>query len=80
MIRCAFAGCLPFACLTAALVLSAALAPLLASRQATAPAPAPAQQAASPRERNVILVLVDGLRWQEVFSGAEAALIDKDIG
>lgn len=80
MIRCAFAGRLPFACLTAALVLSAALAPLLASRQATAPAPAPAQQAASPRERNVILVLVDGLRWQEVFSGAEAALIDKDIG
>lgn len=29
---------------------------------------------------NVILVTLDGLRWQELFSGAESKLIDKDIG
>lgn len=29
---------------------------------------------------NVILFLVDGLRWQEVFTGAEEALMNKDNG
>lgn len=30
--------------------------------------------------RNVILVLVDGLRWQEVFSGADETLMNKEFG
>jgi hypothetical protein len=37
----------------------------------------------APTERvtqNVVLVLVDGLRWQEVFRGADAALIDAPQG
>ncbi|MBL8809611.1 MAG: alkaline phosphatase family protein [Planctomycetaceae bacterium] len=29
---------------------------------------------------NVVLVTVDGLRWQEVFGGSEEALLDKDAG
>ena len=34
-----------------------------------------------PRQtRNVLLVMTDGLRWQEVFNGAEAALISKENG
>jgi hypothetical protein len=39
-------------------------------------------QAASPpaKTRNVILVMTDGLRWQEVFRGADAALMNKDHG
>jgi hypothetical protein len=32
------------------------------------------------RTDNVILVLVDGLRWQEVFFGADEALMNKDSG
>ena len=36
--------------------------------------------AAERRVENVIFVMTDGLRWQEVFNGAEAALIDKDRG
>ena len=37
--------------------------------------PGPAQS--PPRKtRNVIFVMTDGLRWQEVFGGAEAALLD----
>src|SRR5688572_7998723 len=55
-------------------LLALALALLLAS-------PAAAQDPAPPRAgRNVVLVLVDGLRWQEVFTGAEEALINKEIG
>jgi hypothetical protein len=40
--------------------------------------------AAAPREahktRNIIYVMADGLRWQEVFSGAELSLISKENG
>ena len=36
--------------------------------------------AADTRTENVIFVMSDGLRWQEVFNGAEAALMDKDHG
>lgn len=37
--------------------------------------------AAEPRKtRNVILVVSDGLRWQEVFRGAEAELLNKEHG
>ena len=32
------------------------------------------------RTRNVILITVDGLRWQEVFEGADVTLMDKDAG
>ena len=32
------------------------------------------------KTRNVLLITVDGLRWQEVFDGAEATLIDKEAG
>jgi len=32
------------------------------------------------KTRNVIFVMTDGLRWQEVFRGADAALIDKEHG
>lgn len=32
------------------------------------------------RTENVILVLVDGLRWQEVFTGADEALLNKENG
>ena len=39
--------------------------------------PARAQEAAA---RNVVLVLVDGLRWQEVFHGADRALIEHEKG
>src|SRR5215208_2638722 len=31
---------------------------------------------AAPKTRNVICVMTDGLRWQEVFQGADAALTD----
>jgi hypothetical protein len=36
--------------------------------------------AAGNKTENVIFVMTDGLRWQEVFNGAEAALMDKDHG
>lgn len=42
--------------------------------------PVAAVQVSSAPQRNVILVLVDGLRWQEVFGGAEEALMDKENG
>src|SRR5262245_34316007 len=30
--------------------------------------------------RNLILVTIDGLRWQEVFGGADPALVNKEVG
>jgi len=36
--------------------------------------------AASTKTKNVFLITVDGLRWQEVFDGAEALLINKANG
>ncbi len=36
--------------------------------------------AAEPPAGNVLFVLIDGLRWQEVFRGAEEDLIDKEKG
>ncbi len=35
---------------------------------------------AAQNTRNVILVTLDGLRWQEVFGGAESALVSKELG
>lgn len=36
--------------------------------------------AAELKTKNVVLITTDGLRWQEVFTGAEKALIDKQVG
>jgi hypothetical protein len=36
--------------------------------------------AAETKTRNIIFVMTDGLRWQEVFSGADAALMNKENG
>ncbi len=36
------------------------------------------QTPAKPRTENVMLILVDGLRWQEVFTGADSALMNKE--
>ena len=35
---------------------------------------------AQPRTRNVVLIVTDGLRWQEVFTGAERALVSRKAG
>lgn len=43
--------------------------------------PCGAQTPAPPRKtQNVIFVMTDGLRWQEVFGGADAALMNKENG
>lgn len=39
-----------------------------------------AQPQAETRTRNVIFVMTDGLRWQEVFQGAEESLMTKEHG
>ena len=39
-----------------------------------------AVEAAEAGPRNVVLVTIDGLRWQEVFRGADEALMDKTAG
>ncbi|MCE9603348.1 MAG: alkaline phosphatase family protein [Planctomycetia bacterium] len=36
--------------------------------------------AADLKTRNIVLITIDGLRWQEVFTGAEKALINKQHG
>src|SRR5580658_7472399 len=57
-----------------------ALAALL---MALAVVSAPAAQAASagtPKTRNVVLLVSDGLRWQEVFTGADATLLNEKNG
>jgi hypothetical protein len=54
------------------LVLSAAET----SRPVSASAPPPQQQAT----QNILFVMTDGLRWQELFSGADEALMNKENG
>lgn len=55
----------------------AALAAVLAlAWQAACPAAEPAQ----PRTRNVVLIVSDGLRWQEVFTGADPTLLNEKNG
>ena len=39
-----------------------------------------AQDSAHLKTRNVVLIVSDGLRWQEVFSGADRSLMDSDHG
>src|SRR5215467_3114601 len=50
---------------------------LLASTALTAPA-----QPTSPplRTRNVVLIVLDGVRWQEVFTGADPTLLNSEHG
>jgi hypothetical protein len=47
-----------------------------------APRIAPAISPGSPghRTRNVVLVVTDGMRWQEIFRGADSALMHKVHG
>ena len=89
MLICASHRIVTFMCFACLVALSAAITPrpwtdpfILQTEQSPTPTPAPAAQqpAPQPPQRNVVLVLIDGLRWQEVFTGAEEALIDKDIG
>lgn len=40
----------------------------------------PAEAGPRPATRNVVLVTTDGLRWQEVFRGAEESLLNKNDG
>jgi Type I phosphodiesterase / nucleotide pyrophosphatase len=47
---------------------------------ALAMAALPGDASAQRRTRNVILIVTDGLRWQEVFGGAERALISSRAG
>lgn len=37
-------------------------------------------QTSAPKTHNVIFVMTDGLRWQDVFSGADTALLNKESG
>lgn len=59
----------------ASLILLASLAALWLENRVPAADEPPARQT-----HNVILVTLDGLRWQEVFSGAEESLIDGESG
>lgn len=52
------------------------VAPLIAALALAAPPAA----AAPGRSENVFVVMLDGLRWQEVFTGADEALLNKDRG
>jgi hypothetical protein len=45
---------------------------------AAPPASAPAQE--QPRARNVLVVTMDGLRWQELFGGLQAEMLTKAAG
>src|SRR4029077_8107906 len=40
----------------------------------------PAQAADPLKTRNVVLIVSDGLRWQEVFTGADATLLNEKNG
>jgi hypothetical protein len=43
-------------------------------------APASAQAPAPLKTKNVVLIVSDGLRWQEIFTGADPTLIDSEHG
>ncbi|MDZ7631732.1 MAG: hypothetical protein U5K74_10405 [Gemmatimonadaceae bacterium] len=53
---------------------------LLVASCAAAAASSLAAQNVTPRTENVILVMTDGFRWQEVFGGAEARLMSRTAG
>ena len=54
--------------------------PLIALASICAAATAPATAAAPLKTRNVVLIVLDGLRWQEVFGGADATLMNEKYG
>jgi hypothetical protein len=54
--------------------------PLIALASICAAATTPAAAAAPLKTRNVVLIVLDGLRWQEVFSGADATLMNEKYG
>lgn len=58
------------------------LAALCTAASAATPAATPtATPAAVPlKTRNVVLIVLDGLRWQEVFTGADATLMNEKYG
>jgi Type I phosphodiesterase / nucleotide pyrophosphatase len=60
--------------MVAALIL---VLPTLAGRAAE---PSESVAAVKTKTRNILLVTTDGLRWQEVFGGADAALMNKKAG
>src|SRR2546430_8568716 len=39
-----------------------------------------AQTATPPQTRNVVLIVSDGLRWQEIFTGADPSLLNEKNG
>ena len=57
------------------MVLSAVLSSLLVLFDG-----APAHAQSAPRTRNVVLIVSDGLRWQEVFTGADPTLLNEANG
>jgi hypothetical protein len=61
------------------MILVPALALLLAGLPARIPEPK-TELKTEPKTENVLLVTYDGLRWQEVFEGAEDALLTKEAG
>jgi len=44
------------------------------------PSPPQTTPSSQLKSRNVILITLDGLRWQEVFGGVDETLMDKDLG
>jgi hypothetical protein len=56
-----------------------ALRPLLVALGVLLPGTA-AQAAGEPHTRNVVLIVSDGLRWQEVFTGADPTLLNEEHG
>jgi len=54
---------------------------LIALAVLSAPAPqAAAAAATAPKTRNVVLIVSDGLRWQEIFTGADPTLMNEKNG
>jgi hypothetical protein len=43
-------------------------------------APLAGAEPGSPKTRNVVLIVSDGLRWQEIFTGADPTLLDEEHG
>src|SRR5580704_12514060 len=62
---------------TAALAGCVAVLLALGALQTAVSAPTAAP---SPKTRNVVLIVSDGLRWQEVFSGADPLLMNEKNG
>src|SRR5579862_4094064 len=57
-----------------------ALAALLMALAVVSAPAAQAAAAATPKTRNVVLIVSDGLRWQEMFTGADPTLMNEKNG